>query len=79
MQQQTSGAKPRRPRPGEVEFTDSANRAWVVQETVCRVTLAAPRPCLIFECRVVVRRIYSYPANWRELDAAGLERLSNGR
>jgi hypothetical protein len=48
-------------------------RDWLIYELAA--TSMEPA-CLVFETELVVRRVKSYPANWRTLDEAALSALS---
>lgn len=48
---------------------------WTVRETVTPQTWARAPRCLILNSRECVRRIWSYPSEWRELDGDTLLRL----
>ena len=60
-------------------FIDPQHVAWIVRECVAPRD-ACPRGtrCLIFESEGRVRRVWTYPADWRELDETELARLSLG-
>lgn len=58
------------------EFIDSDHRSWRVFEMELKYDRRRGR-VLVFDCSELVRRIRSYPENWRELSGAELEQLSN--
>jgi hypothetical protein len=63
-----------------VRFLDSHGLPWVVSEVRCAdVPGARAERCLVFESQYVVRRVWTYPRYWRELDPGELERLSWAR
>lgn len=63
--------------PDPVRYRDSQGRYWTVFERTCADLPASRGPtCLVFECSEVVRRLWSYPDDWRSLDCEALERLS---
>ena len=52
-------------------------RRWQVREVDARCVPAARGDrCLIFDAECVVRRLWSYPANWRQLPGDELLRLA---
>jgi len=59
--------------PDALRFTDSAGVSW-------RVVDHAPNEeaghCLIFLSETVVRRVRTFPKDWRRLSAAALEALT---
>lgn len=63
---------------GYVFFKDSHGALWEVHEV--RTSAASPwargEKCLLFTCRHVIRRVWHYPADWRELSPPELEELS---
>jgi hypothetical protein len=66
-------ARPRGPR----EFTDRAGVAWRVDEVSGDVVPAARGPaCLVFHSDAAIRRVWRYPANWRQLTDDELTILS---
>jgi hypothetical protein len=57
-------------------FTDDEAVVWTVTE-IAGNSLALPgRRCLIFASGAAARRVWSYPADWRTLDAEELVLLS---
>lgn len=65
------------PRPDPIDFVDALSVVWRVVERDARADPGhrADR-CLLFASRDAVRRVWNYPATWRELDDAELEALS---
>lgn len=60
-----------------VEFLDATYRRWRVAERDARADPGARGDtCLIFACDDAVRRVWEYPAEWRELTAEALVALS---
>ena len=60
-------------------YRDSHEVEWsVVEVTVDRAAVPGARGthCLLFSRRDCIRRVWEYPAGWRQLDAAALESLS---
>lgn len=50
---------------------------WYVREIDATQLPGAPRPSsLVFECDAAIRRVWIFPANWRQLDDASLWRLT---
>ena len=50
---------------------------WSVRELDATQLPGTPRPSsLVFECDAAVRRVWIFPANWRQLDDASLWRLT---
>jgi hypothetical protein len=67
----------RRAETGSVVFVDRNGRAWAVTEASGATVPAARGPnCLIFANAEVVRRVWDYPADWRELSADELLAVS---
>jgi len=61
-------------------FTDADGIEWIVSERDARnVPGALGAQCLIFHSSEAVRRVWVYPASWRELLTPGLIALSWGR
>ena len=62
--------------PVALHFVDRRGVAWRVVE---RLTPNWPdtrgRRCLIVLCEAVVRRVWKYPENWRQLSALELETM----
>ena len=66
--------------PRAVEFIDGHGVRWRVVERDARGDPGARGECcLIFSSDEAVRRIWEYPAAWRELSATALASLSWGR
>ena len=65
---------------GHIFFRDAEGGVWEVHE----VTIASAVPwargerCLLFRSSSSIRRVWSYPENWRTLSQDELERLSWG-
>ena len=60
-----------------VWFVDSNNVEWRVSERDTRAdTGAVGDRCLIFDSGVTLRRVWKYPAEWRELSPEALSALS---
>lgn len=58
-------------------FVDRLSRAWTVREVRAPDPDHAATPTsLVFETECLARRVRHFPANWRELDDAELEALS---
>lgn len=74
-------------RPGAAEpadpprtFHDILGRVWEVREERAPPIPNPPAPhCLVFDCGIITRRVWEYPANWRSLPDADLERVSRRR
>jgi hypothetical protein len=61
------------------EFVDAEGRLWRVHEVPAdRVPGARGSHCLIFSTTDTLRRIWSYPADWRTLPDSALAVLSGG-
>jgi hypothetical protein len=59
---------------------DSHGHSWTVSEVrSSNVPGAHADRCLVFESDFAVRRVWSYPERWRELDPRALEELSWAR
>lgn len=59
-----------------VAFTDADGRAWRVLEVACAHVPGARGPrCLVFFAEGIARRIWTYPADWRQLSSGALDRL----
>lgn len=50
---------------------------WTVREMATPHTWARAPRCLVLNSRECVRRVWSYPDNWRSLDADQLLRLGH--
>lgn len=62
--------------PAAVHFMDRKGVTWrVVERSTDDVPGARGPRCLIFLCEAVVRRVWSYPADWYALSASALEAL----
>ncbi len=72
-----AGEVPRvRPRGPRV-FADRAGVEWRVTEVPAAAVPAAKGPaCLVFHSDTAIRRVWRYPANWRQLSDTELEVLS---
>lgn len=58
-------------------FSGSDGVEWSVREHPAGSPVAnANGPCLIFESESAIRRVRKIPANWRDLEAAELLRVS---
>jgi hypothetical protein len=65
------------PSPEPRRFVDHVARAWTVREVRAPDPRLAARPtCLVFETERLARRVWHFPANWRELSDGELESLS---
>ena len=63
--------------PGAVHFVDRKGVPWRVVERSTEGLPGARGPrCLIFLCEAIVRRVWSYAAEWRALSPTELEALS---
>jgi hypothetical protein len=61
-------------------FTDDRGVEWTVTERDAQtVPGARGATCLIFHSSEVVRRVWEYPAGWRDLQTPDLIALSWGR
>ena len=63
-------------------YLDAANVEWSVVEVavdLAAVPGARRAHCLIFSRKDCIRRVWGYPAGWRQFDAAALESLSSQR
>ena len=61
-------------------FTDDDGIEWIVSECDARNIPGSPGArCLNFHSSEAVRRVWVYPASWRELLTPGLIALSWGR
>jgi hypothetical protein len=62
--------------PDAVHFVDGGGIAWrVVDCAGARVPGSRGPRCLIFLSEGLVRRVWSFPPDWRALSPAGLEAL----
>ena len=58
-------------------YVDGQGIQWRVSEREVRRAPHEPaRTCLFFEAAHIIRRVCHYPADWRQLPDAELERLS---
>ncbi|MGE5102386.1 MAG: hypothetical protein ACM3SX_20565 [Deltaproteobacteria bacterium] len=65
-------------RPGE-RLVERGDRHWTLREMDTRaVPGARARTCLICESTEVIRRLWNYPNDWRELDDFELADLCEG-
>lgn len=63
--------------PSLVQFRDPSGARWSVWERDTRLDPGhRAASCLIFAHEETVRRVWSYPDNWRELSPAELFELS---
>ena len=63
--------------PPFVDFLDSALVRWRVTERDAREDPGArAERCLVFSCDEATRRVWDYPATWRELSPEALSALS---
>ena len=77
MKNEAHPVTPRAPTAEAVEFVDAQFVRWRVLERDARGDPGAPGPrCLIFACADVVRRVWRYPPEWRDLSAEALAALS---
>ena len=60
-------------------FDDARGRRWIVYERPQGIGHYPVRSYLFFESVRVVRRVRTYPHDWRALDVPALERLSWAR
>ena len=61
----------------EVRYADANGAFWSVKEKdASRTPGARERSCLIFDSVDMIRRVWTYPANWRMLSAEALVALS---
>ena len=71
---------PAPPDPTPVHFAHATDGQWVewvvVELDATEVPGARGARCLLFTREDCIRRVWSYPANWRALDAEGLAALS---
>jgi len=56
-------------------FVDRAGVEWTVRELATPQAWARAPRCLVMSSRECVRRVWSYPAQWRSLDPDALLRL----
>ena len=64
-------------REGPRAFADRAGVEWQVTEVPAAAVPSAKGPaCLVFHSDAAIRRVWRYPANWRQLTDAELEVLS---
>jgi hypothetical protein len=54
---------------------DRGGVEWTVREVPTPQSWARAQRCLVLNSRECVRRVWSYPRNWRSLDADSLLRL----
>jgi hypothetical protein len=65
-------------RPGE-RLVERGDRHWTLREMDARAVPGARAPrCLICESTEVIRRLWSYPNDWRQLDDLQLATLCEG-
>ena len=58
-----------------LRFVDRDGMEWTVRELATPQAWARAPRCLVISSRECVRRVWSYPAEWRSLDAETLLRL----
>lgn len=62
-----------------IVFTSADGTRWTVRQYADGSPMSnGSGPCLIFECDGIVRRVRTFPDNWRELGSAALLALSWG-
>jgi hypothetical protein len=65
------------PTPDSLSFMDTLHVVWCVREREAgNDPGSCGHHCLIFECADVVRRVWEYPAFWRQLGPEALIVLS---
>jgi hypothetical protein len=58
-------------------YIDADGLAWEVREVVGTDVPGARGPsCLVFESAVVIRRVWTFPDDWRQMSTEDLARLS---
>ena len=63
-----------------VWYIDAENLEWRVRERDAQHDPgASSASCLVFDSVQAMRRVWSYPSDWRTLGDTGLEALSWGR
>ena len=63
-----------------VWYIDAEKLEWRVRERDAQHDPGALSPsCLVFDSVDAIRRVWTYPSNWRTLDDATLEALSWGK
>ena len=73
----TRGSEARRAPAPDSRLVRHDEHTWHVREIDATQLPGAPRPSsLVFECEAAVRRVWVFPANWRQLDDASLWRLT---
>ena len=76
----SGGSKPHRPGGGCVNFLDNEHVPWTVTERDAHdVPGTRGIRCLIFASPDAVRRVWEYPAGWRDLLTPSLIALSWSR
>ena len=66
--------------PDAAAFVDAEHVRWrVVERDARRDPGARAARCLVFDCGEAVRRVWSYPADWRRLPPEALAALSWSR
>ena len=73
------GKLPRLPSINERAFADHHGIMWLAYESTIAPPESPARPCLLFESLFAMRRVFTFPNDWRELESRALERLSWGR
>ena len=64
--------------PTAVHFVDGKGVWWrVIERATDTLPGARGSHCLIFMCEAIVRRVWTYPADWRALSSTGLEQLTD--
>jgi hypothetical protein len=59
-----------------VSFTAGDGVRWTVRELTMSGLEPPDTPCLVFDSDSIIRRVRTYPADWRDLDATSLLTLS---
>jgi len=73
----TRGSEARRVPAPDCRLVRHDEHTWYVREIDASQLPGAPRSSsLVFECEAAVRRVWVFPANWRQLDDASLWRLT---
>jgi len=76
----SGGSKPLRTGRGEVNFVDNEEVLWTVTERDAHdVPGKRGARCLIFASSDAIRRVWEYPAGWRDLLTPSLIALSWSR
>jgi len=73
----TRGSEARRAPASDGRLVRHDEHTWHVREIDATQLPGAPRSSsLVFECDAAVRRVWIFPANWRQLDDSSLWRLA---